>query len=222
MPQEDTHDQKLDTSTGDGNTGTTHPAAENAEDQHDQQTQAAAEDSGATPPEADEDRDDSPAQKTLTQAEVDALLKKRLGRERKKWEEERQEAERRARMDEAERLKAELADRDKAIAEREAELKRERVMRSLSGKVVDPEDAYAIAERLELVDEETGTVDIDALLTQKPYLAPQQPGPPPKQPTSGAGGAAVKPPSLADVARMSPSEYEKHREQVYAALRQAE
>jgi hypothetical protein len=48
------------------------------------------------------------AEKTLTQSEVDQLLKRRLYRERKKWEDEAAEQKKLAEMTEAERYKAEV------------------------------------------------------------------------------------------------------------------
>lgn len=132
------------TPTDGGNVGTTPPEAVNT---------------GTTPPEGG------------NQDAIDRIVKQRLERERRKWEADRVEAEKRARMDEAERLKADLADRDKAIADAKAEAHRERSLRALKGLVVDEEDAFAIAQRLQLIDD-SGKVDVDALLKAKPYLAP--------------------------------------------------
>jgi hypothetical protein len=148
-PQTEQHDT---TPVPSGNEDTTPPHAESE---------------GTTPPEAAQPGTTAP------QADIDKIIQKRLDRERRKWEAEREEAEKRARMDESERLKAELADRDKQIAEAQAEAKRERGMRSVSEHVVDAEDAYAIAERLGLVDD-AGNVDRVALLEAKPYLAKSQ------------------------------------------------
>ena len=138
-----------------GNDGTTPPQAETA---------------GTTPPEGGNE----------TQPDIDKIVQKRLDRERKKWQAEAEEQAKRAAMDEGERLKAELADRDKQIAERDATLKRERAYRDMADKVIDAEDAYAIAERLGLIDDD-GKVDTTALLEAKPYLAkttrPVAPGP---------------------------------------------
>lgn len=107
------------------------------------------------------------------QPDIDKIVKARLDRERKKWESEREEVEKRARMDEAERLKADLADRDKRIAEAEAKATAAERRASLTGKVADP------AAALKLLDEEKhltadGTVNVDALLKSYPFLAPTQ------------------------------------------------
>lgn len=162
-------------------------------DQQDQQdlTPPEAEQTGTTPPAAEPNAGTTPpdAEKPGTDQtlDVEKVVKKRLERERKKWEAEREEAEKRARMDEAERLKAELADRDKAIAERDAALAREKAIRSLSGKVADPEAAYKLAEgNDDLLSD--GQVDADALLQAYPFLAPTPAGP---NATRGAGGSSL-------------------------------
>lgn len=58
--------------------------------------------------------DDAPAKLELTQAEIDAMIEKRLSRERKRLAEEHQQQVERAKMDEADRLKAEKADAEQA------------------------------------------------------------------------------------------------------------
>lgn len=86
--------------------------------------------------------------KTLTQAEVDALIEKRLARERRDAEKRtaeavekaRQEAEERARMTEEERGKADREKAEKAAREREAKLaerEAEITRRELRAQAVD-------------------------------------------------------------------------------------
>ena len=150
------------------------------QEQHDTTPPVSGND-GTTPPQAETAGTTPPTEGgNETQPDIDKIVTARLARERKKWEAEADERAKRAAMDEGERLKAEIADRDKQIAESHAALKRERATRAISDKVVDAEDAYAIAERLGLVDED-GTVDHAALLEAKPYLAkatrPVAPGP---------------------------------------------
>ena len=58
---------------------------------------------------------------TMTQADLDALIAKRLDRERKKWDTDAQAASERAKLDEVDRLKAEKADSDNAVAEAKRE-----------------------------------------------------------------------------------------------------
>lgn len=105
-----------------------------------------------------------------TQPDIDKIVQKRLDRERKKWEAESAETAKRARMDEADRLKAELADKDKEIAAAKAETIKAKQVAALTGRVVDAEDALAIAERAGLIDDD-GHVKLDELLKTKPYLA---------------------------------------------------
>ncbi|MCL4293545.1 MAG: hypothetical protein KJ056_11030 [Acidimicrobiia bacterium] len=54
---------------------------------------------------------------TLTQADLDALVEKRLGKARKAWEAEVNTAAERAKLDEVERLRAEKADAEKAATD---------------------------------------------------------------------------------------------------------
>lgn len=146
------------------------------------------EQTGTTPPAAEPNAGTTPPAEGGNegkQPDIDKIVQKRLDRERKKWEAERTEAEKRARMDEAERAKAEAEDIRKELEEARAEARRERTIRSLTGKTVDAEDALAIAERLDLVTDD-GIVDVDKLLAAKPYLAPQQAGKPGVTPANAA------------------------------------
>lgn len=122
-----------------------------------------------TPPEAEK----TGTTQEPAEHDIERIVKKRLDRERKKWEAEAEEAAKRARMDEAERLKAELADKDKEIAQRDAALAREKAIRALTGKVADPEAAYKLAEGNDDLMSD-GSVDAEALLKAYPFLAPQQ------------------------------------------------
>lgn len=128
-----------------GNPGTTPPQAENQ---------------GTTPPEGG------------NQVDIDKIIKQRLDRERKKWEAESEEKTKRARMDESDRLKADLADRDRRIEEAEAKATAAERRASLTGKVADP------AAALRLLDDDhlnaDGNVNVDALLKAYPFLAPTQ------------------------------------------------
>jgi len=147
-------------------------------------THAPSGNEGTTPPEAEKTGTTPP--EGGNELDVEKIIKKRLERERRKWEAEREEAERRARMDEAERLKAELADRDKAIAEAKAAAEAAERRAALTGKVADPAAALKLLDPEEHVDEE-GNVNVDALLKSYPFLAPQQSGP---TPTRSGGGSA--------------------------------
>lgn len=181
-------------------------------------TQAAAVNSGTTPSGAEQTENTQAAGgNDGTTPDINTIVEKRLARARKQWEAEAEEQAKRARMDEAERLKAELADKEKAIAERDAQIKRERTLRQLAGKVIDPEDALAIAERNDLVDDD-GNVDLAKLLDSKPFLAPQT--------AAGVnipGARNAKKPTLTveDINRMKPHEINERWDEVQAALKGA-
>lgn len=106
--------------------------------------------------------DDGDGEKTLTQAEVDEIVKKRLGRERKAWEKEQAEAAEREKMTEAERLKAEKAEAEQA-AQARTDAANQRVIRAeakaaaLAAKV-KPDRAKAF---LKIVDLDEIEVDDD-------------------------------------------------------------
>ncbi len=119
---------------------------------NDSTTQAAA-DKAATTPQPEGGNQDA----------IDKIIQKRLERERKKWEAESEEKAKRARMDEADRLKADLADRDKRIAEAEAKALAAERIADLTGKVIDPKAA------LRLWDEDD---TVDTFLKRHPYMAP--------------------------------------------------
>lgn len=162
-------------------------------------TPSEAEQTDTTPPQAETKGTTQAAAETAApQADIDKIVQKRLDRERKKWEAERQEAERLARMDEAERLKEELAKRDKAIAEREAEIRRERTLRTLTGKVVNEEAAYKLLDDTHL--DEDGNVNLDAFLESYPFLKPapqpetvERPRIPPANATKSPGAGDLRP-----------------------------
>lgn len=163
-------------------------------------TPSEAEQTDTTPPQAEtKGTTQAAAENAAPQADIDKIVQKRLDRERKKWEAERAEAERLARMDEAERLKEELAKRDKAIAEREAEIRRERTLRTLTGKVVNEEAAYKLLDDTHL--DEDGNVNLDAFLESYPFLkpapqqeaAPERPRVPPANATKQPGTGDLSP-----------------------------
>ncbi len=128
----------------------------------------------------------------FTQADLERMLSERLKRERKKWDEEKQEIEKRAKMDEQERIKAEKEDAEKRAQEAEARAIQAQRRADLAGKVADPQAA------LRLIDEDThvtedGAVNVDKLLESYPFLAPQRQGP---APTSTGGGTTPKPATI--------------------------
>lgn len=156
-PQTDPKDTQDPTPASSGDAGTTPPAAE--------------QNAGTTPPDA-ESKDGKPDEQPL---DVEKVVKKRLDRERKKWEAELEAERKKAEMSEAEKAQSRTKELEAELATERANAKRERTLRGLTGKVVDADDALVIAERLDLVDDD-GTVDVPALLKAKPYLAPKQAG----------------------------------------------
>lgn len=132
----------------------------------------------AAPQEATEQQD------TFDREYVEKLRKEAAGyrTKLKELQEQREAAEReaeRAKMDDLERLQAELEERDKLIAERDAEVKRERAIRNLANKVIDPEAAFKLADgRDDLLNDE-GEIDADKVVNTFQFLAPQAPGPAP-------------------------------------------
>lgn len=138
--------------------------------------------------------------KRYTQAEVDAIIQKRLGREKKKnqgkdqeLEELRTAAARLKELEDAEKteveklrdevgqLKGQLEDEEGSLTVRQAELK-ERIVRLEVRKValelgfIDPDDAYLLADLSEVaLDENTDEVTgvekaLKALVKGKPHL----------------------------------------------------
>ena len=149
MPNEAPIDSTLDlTPAGSGNASTTPPQADSQ---------------GTTPTEGG------------NQDAIDRIVKQRLDRERKKWEADRVEAEKRARMDEADRLKAELADRDARIEAAELKALTAERLADLTGKVIDPKAALRLWE-----EDDT----LDSFLKRHPYMAPT-----PERPTAPAPNA---------------------------------
>lgn len=90
-------------------------------------------------------------------------------------EERRKEIER-DKLSELERLEADLKERDTRLADYERNLKRERALRQLTGKVVDPEAAFKLADGNPDVLNEDGDIDADKLVQAFAFLAPQPSG----------------------------------------------
>lgn len=106
-------------------------------------------------------------------------------RELEQAAEERTKEIERQKMSEFERMEADLKERDARLAEYEANLKRERALRTLTGKVVDPEAAFKLADGNETVYDEDGNINVDKLIEQFAFLAPNQPkGPTPVAPAN--------------------------------------
>jgi hypothetical protein len=133
-----------------------------------------AEQPGTTPPDAESSGTTPPAAEqsgTPDPEAIEKIVKRRLDRARKQWEQERTEAEERARMSEAERLKTDLEAKDEELERLKAELESTRRLSELVGKVRDPKAALKLLDD-EHVDDE-GNVNVENLLEAYPFLAPE-------------------------------------------------
>lgn len=167
----------------------------------------------------------------LTQAEVDAIVEKRLARERKAWEKRQADEKAKAEMDDAERAKAEKAEAEKAVEEARQEV--------LTTKVETAAERYAIAagvkadrvtKFLRLVDldlddlTDDGKVDGDAvkkLIDAEVAANPEFKGTTSKGGASGGddfGGDGKKIWTRAEVAKLSQDEFEKHEKEILEQL----
>lgn len=164
-------------------------------------TPSEAEQTDTTPPQAEtKGTTQAAAENAAPQADIDKIVQKRLDRERKKWEAERQEAEERARMSEAERLKKDLEAQAAKVKEAEQRAIRAERLAILKGAVVDPNAALKLLEDTHLAED--GSVNIDALVEAYPFLKPapqpeEQPGRPRIPPanatkTPGAGDLTLE------------------------------
>jgi len=90
--------------------------------------------------------------------------------------EARQKEAERQKLSEMERLEADLKDREDRLAKYENDLRRERALRQLTGKVVDPEAAFKLADGNESILNEAGEIDADKLVEAFAFLAPQPTG----------------------------------------------
>lgn len=174
--------------------------------------------------------------KTFTQAEVDALIDKRIARERSKLESDLKTMKDRSDMDEVDRLKAELADRDKALEAKDAA--------NLSGRVETRAERLAIAagvnpKRVDRFMRLLDLTDLDSLATDgKPdddaikALVDAELDATPE--FKGAASGATSTPTGADftgaggtpkvwtreaIDKLSVEEFEKHEAEITAQMR---
>lgn len=100
-----------------------------------------------------------PKEKTFTQDELEKIIEKRLAREKKnmaaKIEEERQEAEKLAKMSERERQQALLDKREAALAEREAALEKANLLNETTKQLSSKNLPIEFADYLMATDAET-------------------------------------------------------------------
>jgi hypothetical protein len=171
-----------------------------------------------TAPETDDASDQAPDGKTYTQEELNAIVNARIARARKataREVEERLKAEReRAGMDEAERVKAEMADREKDLTALRDENRRLKIANQLAGKVVNVDDAVRLIDD-DLIDDD-GVLDVNTFLESRPYLRADNP-------KAGSRAAPGNPPASKrltrdQIASMSEKEIESRWDEVKAVL----
>lgn len=189
------------------------------------------------PPPEDPPPGDPPAGgKTLTQADVDAMFDREFGKRRAKWEADLKALGERSKLDETERLKAEKADADKAVADARAEALAARIEagaeRAALAAGVKPDRVERFLRLVDLSDVDTLSADgkpdtdairtaVDATLSDVPEFAGSA-SPPPKSAggdfTGASGGA--KRWSREEIAKLSPEEFEKHEAEIMAQMRE--
>lgn len=202
-----------------------------------------APDPPAGPPVEDPGADDPPAGDppapptgtAFTQEQLDAAIGARLAQEKRKWEKESKDATDKANMTENERLKAEIAERDKRLADQQTEVVGDRV-RSKAEKL-----ALAAKVKPGRIDQFMRLVDIDVeamapdgkpsdMLIQAaidkavkdlPEFVDNGTGAPPPAGAGGASGADFNSDkgashvfTKAEVAAMSVADFEKNEEAI--------
>lgn len=183
-------------------------------------------------PPADPPKGDEPK---LTQAEVDTMFDREFGKRKAKWEKELTDYAEREGQTEVDRLKAELADRDKALSAKDeavlttkvetraerlatiAGVKPERVDRFL--RLVDLSDLDALATDGK-PDDDAITKVIGATLEDVPEFKGAGSG----KPSSGGGdfggaGGAPKQWTRADLAKLSTAEFVEHEDEIMEQMR---
>lgn len=171
---------------------------------------------------------------TMTQADLDALIAKRSGMQRKQWEKELAELGERAGLDEVERLKAEKADADNAAAEARREalsIRVETTAERLALKAgVKPDRVERFLRNVDLSDLDELTEDgkpnqaaLTKLIGDTLADVPEFRG----QTAAGASGAefggdpAKKVWTRAEIAKLSADDYAKHETEILAQLQGA-
>ena len=114
--------------------------------------------------------------RTFTQDELDAIISKRLARERKAWEAQLEEERKKAAMTETERLKAESEQKVKEWEEKyktatERILKAEVKAAAAEMGIVDPEVAFLLLKTDEVNEDFSNVKDLLVeVIKEKPYL----------------------------------------------------
>ena len=112
-------------------------------------------------------QDTAPVEKTFTQKDLDAIIDKRLARERKEAEtrikEAVTEAQKLAKMSADERLEHERAERDKALKDRESEITKRELRAEAKSQLSDKGLPAELAEVLPYTDAETTNQALEAV-----------------------------------------------------------
>lgn len=105
--------------------------------------------------------------KTLTQAEVDAVVEKRLNQERKRFQQELEaqvtEAQKLAKMNAEEKAKYETKQKEKALAEREADITKRELTAQAKEKLADDKLPLSLATILDYTSAEACQSSLEAV-----------------------------------------------------------
>lgn len=119
-------------------------------------------------------------EKSFTQEDLDKIIRDRIKRERKAWEQKVEDEKKKAAMTESERLKAEKEESEKkaaAAVERANQrlIRSEVIAQATELKIVDPDAAYVLMDKtgIEVEDDDSVTgvkAALESLVKSKPYL----------------------------------------------------
>lgn len=166
-----------------------------------------------------------PKEKTFTQDELEKIIEKRLAREKKnlaaRIEEERQEAEKLAKMSERERQQALLDKREAALAEREAALERANLLNETTKQLSSKNLPIEFADYLMAADAETTFNRISEFESKwntalENAVSERLKG---KTPTAINAGASNGSLTVDDIKSMSAAEIQARWKEVQAALK---
>jgi len=157
-----------------------------ADDSDKDDTSKDKDDAGKKDGDADQDGGDGgddekkSGEKIFTQDDLNKVLKDRLKRERKAWEQKIEDEKKKAAMTESDRLKAEKDESEKkasgTIERTNQRLIRSEVMAQAAAlKIIDPDAAFALMEKtgIEVEDDDSVTgvkSALETLVKAKPYL----------------------------------------------------
>lgn len=114
-------------------------------------------------PESEVDTQNNPSEKTFTQDQLNKILAKEISKAKSKWDKEKSEAERLAKMSAEERAKEELAKEKQKIAEERAELDRIKLLQQTQLELANREVPREFAEWIVGADAESTNDRIKAL-----------------------------------------------------------